>query len=800
MSKKQTGTKHQTAQDFINVEDIADDMIFSRDGYLFGFLQVRAGDDQLLGEEERAGRCSALAHALSSGETEPWTLLSIPRTVDTAGMIDALNERRKITHDDAKLKLINGEITSLQELTREGTKEPMIVLKCWIRAARGADQLLKKRLRELRARLSECSVPAELLGDQSIVYLCKVFADLVEYQSSEVDVFEDVPLLEGQRRFLSRRREKVDERSVLRDLIAPVGGLRFGASQVCVGSVVGRIYGAMRYPTELDYGWAVDLMNVSDCVTAITYHPGELAELGDALSRSILRSTLEAASERDPRRQMRFERQATDAGQLIEDLDFKNASIGHISILAMPFTSREEELEDTCRAVCGRFARKKVRLKPLGDLQQEGYKSLSPYHVPSPIIQDITRQIMPLTSLMGGSPMTVNIYRDDKGCYFARTMDGGIISLDLQFRGEDRTNGNMVTTGEAGQGKSTALKHILQSLYMTGVRVIVIDPEREYRDLCHSLGGSWLDVGGGSSKINPLQIRPVPEDDDEEQQRLYQAKDNAMALHLYTLEVFFHLYLPTLDDMQLALLKMELVELYKQFGIDWETDVTTLGPERFPVLKDLHARLIARQDAEPRLRDLALLLHDMALGATSFLWNGHTNVDTNSDFLVLDTQRLQNTPDTIKRAQYFNNLSLCWDLMSRHRQEPVVLVCDEAHIVLDPAIPQTAMFLRNMAKRARKYEGYLFTVFQSVSDMLFPEIRIYGQAILDNSTYKLAFGCDGKNLQDTVGIFRLTEAEKNVLLAKKRGHALAFVGRQHIPVDFDIPQYKLDLMGRAGGR
>ena len=63
---------------------------------------------------------------------------------------------------------------------------------------------------------------------------------------------------------------------------------------------------------------------------------------------------------------------------------------------------------------------------------------------------------------------------------------------------------------------------------MMGVKVIVIDPEREFRDLCRNLGGTWLDVGGGKAKINPLQIRPVPQDDEDEENPLYQSDDNAM--------------------------------------------------------------------------------------------------------------------------------------------------------------------------------------------------------------------------------------------------------------------------------
>lgn len=797
LQKKKPDAKLLTAQEFVNVEDIADGLLYSRDGYIFGFLSVRAGDNQLMSDAERSVLGQKLTVAMTSGDEKPFQILSIPRTVDTMGMIEYMTELRKGTHSDAKLRLINGEINSLRDLAREGAKEPMISIKCWEKAARGADITLKKRLKELRAKLSEAQVTVELMTEQEITYLCKVFADLTTFQDAENEVFEDIPLLPQKKRLLSRRSED-GELIALRNLLTPVGGLDFGVSRVTVGTVTGRIYGAMRYPSELDYGWAVELMNNSDCVTSLTYYPGNASQMGDALARSIKASATNAESVGDARRRKHFEKQAVDADQLLEELDFKSSPVGHIAILAMPFCDNEEKLEDICHGVCSRFAAKRIKLRPLGFAQKEAYRHLSPYYIDQPIVNDMLMRICPLETLMGGFPMTVNQYRDDRGTYFARTMDGGVMSLDMLYRGRDRTGSNLVLTGMPGMGKSTALKHLMMMMYMVGVKFLVIDPEREFRDLCINLGGTWLDVGGGNAKVNPLQIRPVPVDDDDIDDPLFRGDENAMALHIHTLDVFFKLYLPSLTDLQRALLKKALIEVYERKGITWKTDVSTLNPEDFPVAEDLYQLLNESEDAQ--MKELASLIYDMAEGADGFLWNGHTNVDISNDFIVLDTKQLINSSDEVKRAQYFNNLTLCWQIMSEDRTKPVILVCDEGHILFDPDIPQTSMYMRNYAKRARKYEGGLWLATQSLVDLLNEKVKISGQAILDCATYKVFFGTDGKNLEETGNLFQLTEAEKNILLAQQRGHALLLLGKQHIHVDFDIPQYKLDLMGTGGGR
>lgn len=781
-----------TAQEFINIEDISDGLLYSKDGYLFGFLSVRAQNSKLLSDREKLREAESLSASLA-GESEPWQILSVPKTVNTLDMISRLTELRQSVRDDARLKLINGEINALQAMAREGAKEPMLILKCWTKASKGADAVLKKRLYDLRSRLSENRISCELMGDTEVTYLCKLYADMTTYHSDR-DQRNDIPTLIGTEREFTR-----SDNNELIDLLTPIGGLHFGLNKVTVSSVVGRVYGATKYPSELDYGWALELMNATDCITSITYTPGNVTVLGDALSRSIKQADGEAYSERDVRRRKRFERQAQDANRLIDELDARSAAIGHLSLLVMPFTDCEEELEDVCHTAIAKYSRRRIKLKPLSGLQKEAYRQLSPYYPPQEYVEDVIQHIMPLKTLFGGSPMTVNVFRDDDGYYFGKTADGGIVTVDFLKRGGDRTNGNMIATGMSGVGKSTAIKSIAETLYMTGVKVIIIDPEREFKSLCKNLGGTWLDAGGGVAKINPLQIRAVPKDEDEENS-LYQANDNAMALHIHTLDTLFKLYLPSLTDLQRAFVKQALVTLYNRFGITWDTDISTLKPEQYPICSDFYQLLLELVKTDPRHEEISALFYDMAEGADSFLWNGATNVDTGNNFIAFDTNRLQNSSDEIKRAQYFNILTLCWNIIAEDRKQPVFLFCDEAHIVLDPAIPQTAMYLRNFAKRVRKYKGMLGVAFQSIVDVLHDDIRLYGQALIDCSTYKFLFGTDGRNLQETAEVFRLTEAEQNILLAGKRGKALCLLGQQHIQVDFDIPAYKLELMGSGGGR
>ena len=797
MKKKQTlDPKIQTAQSFLNIKDIKDNHILhSNDDYLFSYIWVKAKDSNLLNENERGNFFLNISLAFEN-EKEPWQLISIPRIVDISNLINNLFDLRRKTNHSAKLNLLNHEIEAVKNMSSEGIKEPLIFLKLWQKNCKNGESIFLKRVNDLTARLSERSVKATVFDKKDITYLCKIYADLGQHHGED-DGDEIIPVIKSEK---NKKDIPISDIHSLLSMLTSVGGITFKNSKLIVGSTIGRIYSASRFTANLNYNWLVKIMNCTESITCITFNLGNSNELADALSRAVSYGLKDAVSTKDARMQKQSIKQAEDSDELLSMLEQEGASIGQVSILTMPFTDDEDELEEVCRRVSMMYAVNRIKLRPLGQLQQEAFKTLSPYYPPDTRILDISERIMPLQTLMGGSPMTVNIYKDDNGLYFAKTVDGGIMALDLFKRENDRTNSNFVITGKPGTGKSTAVKHIIENLYMLGVKILLIDPEREYKDLCKNLGGSWIDCGGGVAKINILEVKTVPADEDDEKDQLYTSGENVLANHLRTLDIFFATYIPSLCDLDKARLKKTLIELYTEFNINWETDVSTMVSTDFPIFSDLYRLLEEKSKTDVGYENLTALLFDIAMGADSFLWNGHTNIDINNNFICFDTHTLNNAGDNVKRAQYFNILTLCWKIISENREEAVALVSDETYILIDPEIPQTLMFLRNISKRCRKYNGLLAVISQSLVDFLDKRIKMYGQALLENPTYKIFFGTDGQNLKETTALYNLSESEQNILLAGVQKEALAFIGSQRVKVRFDLPPYKIDLMGKGGGR
>ena len=136
----------------------------------------------------------------------------------------------------------------------------------------------------------------------------------------------------------------------------------------------------------------------------------------------------------------------------------------------------------------------------------------------------------------------------------------------------------------------------------------------------------------------------------------------------------------------------------------------------------------------------------------------------------------------------------------KDRKEKVLFVCDESYLLIDPQVPQTLIFLRNASKRIRKYEGGLCLITHDIEDFLNPQIKMYGQSLLSTACYKILFGTDGKNLEEETTLFKLTEAENELLYSQKRGHALLIAGTKKIHAHFVLDETEFDYMGNAGGR
>lgn len=596
----------------------------------------------------------------------------------------------------------------------------------------------------------------------------------------------------------------------LSNVLTPIGGLEYKKTHFRIGDILGEVFVIVKYPQEVKMGWIEDICNIPNTITSFNVLPTEKDVLMQKISKGKFDNENSLDGVTDEILKQRLEREIEDARELINRLDNKGETLVYFVIGVMVIAETEEELKERAKLVKTKLITMQMKGRPLTNLSKNSFRQMSPFSISDKTINKIASRNMLESSWIGGFPFSSSGFNDEVNYYFAKDTNGGAIILDLWKRGGDRTNSNVVIMGTAGVGKSTVAKHLILKEYMMGTRQIIIDPEREYKDMTYNLEGKWLDVGSGRGGIiNPLQIKQVPLDDDTNAY-LEDIDDSkgmgAMALHFQTLHTFFKLLYPELTSSEEAVLDEMLEKLYNKFNISWNTDITNIPNEKFPILEDLYNLIIESIEKEKediKKQNLVLiknLIRGICIGAESSLFNGKTTVETNSAVVCFDTFNLQNASERVKKAQYFNILTYCWELMSKDKEEKTMLVCDEAYLLIDPQVPQTLVFLRNVSKRCRKYEGSLVIISHSVVDFIDDSVRMYGQAILDMATYKILMGTDGKNLEDTKEIFKLTEAQVDFLYKKKRNMGVFIIGSNRVFANFLVKDRELKIFGRGGGR
>lgn len=572
------------------------------------------------------------------------------------------------------------------------------------------------------------------------------------------------------------------------DLITPVGGLEYERNKIYFGNRFCKIYTIAHYPSNVEMKWLGNLVNNIGAIFSINIEPTDNTEMIDNLDSRIRdASGLAKIAKNESSRQLK-EKEIEEASEIISRMIENNEVVCYLTIYILVSAEEEVELQRKCKEVEMEMQRQKIKIRHLTNyMLMDGFKSVAPFFtIQTELSKNFKRNILTST-FTGGFLFNTETFIDEKGYYWGISQNGGIIIFNIWKQDLGRTNSNMIVVGSSGSGKSMAVKHMIINELPT-TKLLVIDPENEYAHLCKSLKGNIIACDGSKKGVlNPLQVRNNQDDE---------TGKNALSLHFQFLQTFFQILYPSLTEIEFSKLDLVLEELYKKFNIDQDTDISKLKNTDFPILEDLYFLMEKKnkKNKDEILEKLLALIRPICIGQASGIWNGYTNVEVDTKLTVFNTSTMQKFQIQYKRAQYYNILSYAWDILSKDSKERTMLIADECHILVDPNIPQTLEYVRYISKMARKHNSSIVVVTQSIEDFLNEKIRLYGQSLLTNSTYKLFFKTDGKDLKDIVTTFKLTEQEEKMILNANVGECLFMAGIRKLYIMFRLFEYELEMI------
>lgn len=536
-------------------------------------------------------------------------------------------------------------------------------------------------------------------------------------------------------------------------------------------------------------GWLAKLTEEVGAIFSINIEPIDNAQLIEHLDARIRdASSLSKIAKNESIKQVR-EAEVKEASEIISRMINNNEVVSYLTIYICISAQNEQDLISKCKEVERVVQKLKLKIRPITNfLLKSGFKAVAPFFTIQKDLTEYFKRNILTSSFTGGFLFNTNTFIDKEGYCFGINQNGGIIIFNIWKKDYDRTNSNMVVVGSSGSGKSLATKHIIYN-ELPRTKLLIIDPEAEYTYLAKNLKGKIIECGGSNSgyTLNPLQVR-INKDDEENL--------NALAIHFQFLHTFFEILFPSLTDIEFSILDRVLEELYLKFNITTNTDISRLENTEFPLLEDLYYLLENKNKVEykPEYEKLLSLIRPISIGQASSLWNGYTDITVDTGLTVFNTKNMQEFQIQYKRAQYYNIMSFAWEIISKNKDEFDCLIADECHVLVDPNIPQTLEYVRNISKRARKYNSSIIVITQSIEDFLNEKIKLYGQSLLANSTYKLFFKMDGQDLRDVVKVFSLSKKEEELIYNAKRGECLLSAGNRKIFVNVKVPHKELQII------
>ena len=587
------------------------------------------------------------------------------------------------------------------------------------------------------------------------------------------------------------------------DCISP-GTVRFMTDHYIVGDSYRCAWAVKEYPPSTEEQALLSKIADRNGVTLRIYHRLVEAIEQKRIVQNAMRKNKMKSGGNDVTECVEAEGNLQDVIELLANIRRNRECLLHCSVFIELKAKNLDDLKELQSEVMMELTRSKISVDRLTLRQREGFLSVMP--VGFNMFGTQYERVLPASSAANLFPFNYSGKTDEHGLYIGRDKYGTNILVDLDRRAEDKTTSNILILGNSGQGKSYLMKLLLTNIRESGKRIIVLDPESEYEELCLNLGGCYIDFLSGEFKINPLEPKAwsdTTEDTDEDSPDAFK-KVTRLSQHIAFLKDFFRCY-KDFDDTQIDTIEILLAKLYARFGITDTTDYTVMKATDYPTMEDFY-KLCEEEYmtydktrkylyTEETLQEVCLGINSMCVGSESKYFNGHTNV-SDGDFLCFGVKGLMDTNKRLKDAMLFNILSYMSNQLLGVGNTAASI--DELYLFLSN---MTAIeYIRNAMKRVRKKESSVILASQNIDDFLIPSIREFTKPLFSIPTHQFLFNAGQVNKQEYIDALQIEPSEFELIRQPERGTCLYRCGNERYLLQVIAPEYKSALFGKAGGR
>ena len=539
----------------------------------------------------------------------------------------------------------------------------------------------------------------------------------------------------------------------IKDLIAPAA-IEVAPKQIRLGDVFCRTLFVFTYPRYLTANWFAPVINLDQQMNlSLFIHPVETPWILKKLEKKVaqVQVQIEEREEKGLVRDPMLDTAWQDLEDLRDSLQQGTEKFFKFGLYITLLGKSEKILDSMENRLRSILESKMVYLKPALFQQPEGFISTLPL-AHDQLTVHTSLNSTPLSSIF---PFVSVDLTDNQGILYGINQHNNSLILFDRFSLE---NANSVILAKSGAGKSYAVKlEVIRSL-MFETDVIIIDPEKEYRYLAETVGGSFIDISLTSTNhLNAFDLPILREDETPE---------SALKGNILNLIGLLKIMLGTLSNEEESILDKAMTETYASYDITGQTDFSGKTVPTMQDLKTVLQNMIGGQS-------LANRLERFTGGSFASFFNQRTTISLTRNLVVFSIRDME---DQLRPMAMYIILHFIWNSI-RAQLKKRILVVDEAWWIMQH--PEGAAFLFGIAKRARKYFLGLTTISQDIEDFI---NNPYGKPIITNSSLQLLLRQSPAAIEAVARAFNLTDQEKYLLLECGVGEGLFFAGLKHAAI------------------
>lgn len=193
--KPKENIKENSVQRFVNVIDIKDKFLYTRDGYIISYIQVPSIDINLLSHREKRNKANTLTSEFSAID-RILKFLAISRPVDISPLLTEYQQIYSNTSNLKQKELLRYEMQSISNFALSGEiVERQFYIMIWEKYKRGMEMDINKRAIDIVSMFESALIKASILTEKDIVRLCNLINNPTFVNLEETSVDQTIPFI-----------------------------------------------------------------------------------------------------------------------------------------------------------------------------------------------------------------------------------------------------------------------------------------------------------------------------------------------------------------------------------------------------------------------------------------------------------------------------------------------------------------------------------------------------------------------------------------------------------------------------